>query len=118
MIIFDENIEEFWINVARQHSINFISIRESFSGISDIEVVELAAKENALLITEDKDFGELVFSHGYKVSVMLLRYDKPKYIQIKYKFVGFLQEFSSPVPYKKFIVLTKNQTRVRKINED
>jgi predicted nuclease of predicted toxin-antitoxin system len=82
MIIFDENIEEFWINLAKENLINFISIRDSYSGLTDIEVIELASKFNGLIVTEDKDFGELVFSYGYKCSVLLIRYDKPLYDQI------------------------------------
>jgi len=40
------------------------SIREHHQGINDRMVVETVKSKNGLLITEDKDFGELIFSHG------------------------------------------------------
>lgn len=44
MIIFDENIEQFWIKLAIENSLDFISIRDSYSGIPDIEVIKLASE--------------------------------------------------------------------------
>ncbi len=115
MVIFDENIEEFWIKLAKEISLEFISIRDSYSGISDIEVIELASKFNALIVTEDKDFGELVFSYGYKCSVLLIRYDKPNYLQISFSFKNIISNYDrGDVEFYRFIVLTKNSLRVRK----
>jgi predicted nuclease of predicted toxin-antitoxin system len=37
-------------------------IREKSPGITDIEVMELGHREKRILVTFDKDFGELVFS--------------------------------------------------------
>ncbi|MFH1322400.1 MAG: DUF5615 family PIN-like protein [Methanobacteriota archaeon] len=39
---------------------NFLAA-EKYAGISDDEVLEMANKKNTLLLTADKDFGELVF---------------------------------------------------------
>ncbi len=42
---------------------------------SDAEVIRLALKEKFILLTEDKDFGQLVYSHGQKfLGVVLLRF--------------------------------------------
>ena len=60
MIIFDENIEEHWIQLAKKAGLDYFSIRECKSGITDREVIEIAKSKKGLIVTEDKDFGELV----------------------------------------------------------
>jgi predicted nuclease of predicted toxin-antitoxin system len=39
----------------------------------DIELIEKAASEKRIVITFDKDFGELVFKRGHSVAVVLIR---------------------------------------------
>lgn len=39
-------------------------VAEMSPGVSDDDLLDLAAKEEALLVTADKDFGESVFRHG------------------------------------------------------
>ena len=39
----------------------------------DVELIERAARESRVVITFDKDFGELVFKRGHSVAVVLIR---------------------------------------------
>jgi predicted nuclease of predicted toxin-antitoxin system len=39
----------------------------------DVELIEKAARERRVVITFDKDFGELVFRRGHSVGVVLIR---------------------------------------------
>ena len=39
----------------------------------DLELIEKAARESRVVITFDKDFGELVFKRGHPVGVVLIR---------------------------------------------
>jgi predicted nuclease of predicted toxin-antitoxin system len=49
-------------------------VAEAAAGLSDAKVVELALREQRLLLTEDKDFGDLVFRTEHAVpGVVLLR---------------------------------------------
>lgn len=64
MIVADENIEQYWIDLLRKTGYAVLSVRETAPGISDQAVVVLAKETGGLLLTEDKDFGELVFAHG------------------------------------------------------
>jgi predicted nuclease of predicted toxin-antitoxin system len=54
-------------------------IRETAPGSSDFEVLRHALLEHRILITFDKDFGELVFGHGAKASqgIILFRISQP-----------------------------------------
>ena len=60
-IIGDESVDFAIIKKLRQENFEIISISESYSGISDFEVLEIARNNKCLLITEDKDFGELTY---------------------------------------------------------
>lgn len=40
---------------------------------ADVELIQKAARERRVVITFDKDFGELVFKHGHSVAVVLIR---------------------------------------------
>ena len=59
-LVADESVDSGITEGLRKKGINVFSIAEESGGIKDTEVLELAVKNDALLITEDKDFGELV----------------------------------------------------------
>ncbi|MBW7968671.1 DUF5615 family PIN-like protein [Bradyrhizobium sp. BR 10289] len=51
-------------------------IAEFAASVSDVEVIALASREGRILLTADKDFGELVFRRGLTVpGLILLRID-------------------------------------------
>lgn len=60
-IVADESVDFRIVTQLRQREITVYSIAEQQPSIKDETVLSIAYKENALLITEDKDFGELVF---------------------------------------------------------
>jgi predicted nuclease of predicted toxin-antitoxin system len=60
-IVADENIDIRVIEILREFGHDIISIRERERGSIDPVVLFLANLNNALLITEDKDFGDLVY---------------------------------------------------------
>jgi predicted nuclease of predicted toxin-antitoxin system len=52
-----------------------MAIADVAQGATDEQVLELARKEKRVLITEDHDFGELVYARGHSTSgVILLRF--------------------------------------------
>ena len=63
----------------RQAGHDVLWIREAAPGSSDVAVLKRAREEERLLITFDKDFGELVFRRGQSGShgVVLLRIAQP-----------------------------------------
>ena len=94
---------------------NYYSIRENCSGISDREVIEIAKNKKGLIVTEDKDFGKLVFSHGIEnVSVLFMRYDQPQYEQIESYFMKCIEDYlNEPSPC--FITISKNKIRLTRM---
>jgi predicted nuclease of predicted toxin-antitoxin system len=70
----DECVDYQIIDLLRKNSYELLYIPEMDPGISDKEVFDISNKESAVLITADKDFGELVFRQGKTNSgVILLR---------------------------------------------
>jgi len=52
-----------------------LEVRAARPGADDEWVVSLAVSENRILLTEDKDFGWLIYAHGHKaIGVIFLRY--------------------------------------------
>ena len=73
-LLADESVDFGIINNLRQKGIIVISILEDYAGIKDTEVLKLAQEMQYLLLTEDKDFGEL--THRLKLEhcgIMLIR---------------------------------------------
>jgi predicted nuclease of predicted toxin-antitoxin system len=52
-----------------------VAVRQASRGAGDRSVIEMARRDGRVLVTEDKDFGDLVFRHGLVVpGLVLLRY--------------------------------------------
>jgi len=115
MIIVDENISKDLIDFLSKNGYSLYSIREHQQGINDRMVIETVKLKNGFLITEDKDFGELIFSHGIReCSIIFLRYDKQDSEQIKQNLLISLNTYYQ-IKEHCFITITKNKIRVRKI---
>lgn len=115
MIIIDENVDQVLVDRLASKKYKIIPIREYKPGISDREVIELAKLKKGLVITEDKNFGELVFSYDIKdCSVIFLRYDKIDYDHIEKNILKLLEVYYEN-PGHFFITITKRKIRIRKI---
>ena len=57
----DENIDKQIVNRLRRDGHSVLYVFEMNPGISDDQVLEIANRSNALLMTGDTDFGELVY---------------------------------------------------------
>jgi len=64
-LLADECIDRQIVNRLRQegHKV-LLYVAEMESGITDDEVLNLANREKSILLTADKDFGELIFRQG------------------------------------------------------
>ncbi|QQS45141.1 MAG: DUF5615 family PIN-like protein [Acidobacteriota bacterium] len=70
----DENVEKQIVDRLRQDGHIVLYVAEMQQGISDEEVLKQANSNQAVLITTDKDFGELVFRMGrINSGVILIR---------------------------------------------
>lgn len=73
-ILADESVDQQIVEQLRRAGHQVIYIAETEPGISDTEVLGLANRKSSLLLTADRDFGELVFRQKLiSVGVVLIR---------------------------------------------
>lgn len=88
------------------------SVFDENRGISDEEIIQKAFEEEWVLITNDKDFGELIFKNAYKhCGVIFLRLNNERYLNK----INYLEKLllNHPDDIKdKFIVLTETTVRI------
>ncbi len=72
----DENFPYPSVRAMRRMGFDILSIQESFPGFSDTEVLRIAVREDRILLTFDRDFGERIFHKGEPPppGVVLLRF--------------------------------------------
>ncbi len=115
-IIVDESVDFYFVRQLRLRQFTVLSISEDFSSMSDENIVAMSLVPPALIITEDKDFGDLVFYKQLKVfAIVLLRYDKAERLIILERLLSLLLNYSKELP-NSFSVITFNKTRTRKLS--
>lgn len=73
-LLADENIAAPMVAALRESGWDVLYLTERSPGITDDEVLALVRSEHRILVTEDKDFGELVFRLKERVpGIVLLR---------------------------------------------
>lgn len=109
----DENIETEIVDLLRSNSYKVDYVLEMSPGISDTDIILQANKNNSLLITSDKDFGELAFRqrivHNGVILIRLHGLSGEKKAEIV---LNFLKDYSSKIP-NSFSVITKSNIRIR-----
>lgn len=109
----DECCDDGMIQYLREKGIDVLYIQESNSGSTDSQVLSEAYQKRRILITEDKDFGELVYRLKKPVyGIILLRFDpleKEKKIQ---RLFDLITNYSSRLQGN-FLVLDAEKTRIR-----
>lgn len=73
----DENVSRQVVEKLRAEGHDVIAVAQSGQGSSDKRVVEMAHADGRVLITEDRDFGELIVRQRFGIAgVMLLELDR------------------------------------------
>jgi len=108
-LLADENIPRKTVDMLKT-SHDIISVTEISPGLSDIDVIDLANRENRVIITFDKGFGELIFRERLRVKgLMLLRIQpsSPEYIAER------IRHTLNQVTSVENVVITVREDRIR-----
>lgn len=62
-LIANENIPSSVVLNLRAHGHDVLAVKEAMRGAADVAILARAQQESRLVITQDKDFGELAFRH-------------------------------------------------------
>jgi predicted nuclease of predicted toxin-antitoxin system len=114
-LLADESCDFSVVRGLRSAGYDVTSIAESLSGAPDEQVIDLARSERRLLITEDKDFGQLVFSAASQNSgVLLVRYPALARSGLVDAMLALLSERGDAL-YKCFVVLEPGRIRLSRL---
>jgi predicted nuclease of predicted toxin-antitoxin system len=112
-LLADENIETEIVDLLRNNGYKVDYVLEMSPGVDDKEIISRANKNNSILVTSDKDFGELVFRqrlvHNGVILIRLHGMPTDKKAEIVSNFV---KAYSSKIP-NSFSVITKSNIRIR-----
>ncbi|WP_421878296.1 DUF5615 family PIN-like protein [Marinoscillum sp.] len=90
-------------------------MQENHQGINDTDVLNIAYSRKEILITEDKDFGELAFrqKEPHRGIILVRLYDKEPHTR-PYIVFSVINRFIEKLNGN-FIVISSNKVRVRKL---
>ncbi len=90
-------------------------IGDSTGGISDRDVYKIAQEDNRVILTDDKDFGELAVRFSLKtIGVVLLRINPKEKELRKKRVVELLERFSENLKMH-LVVIDSEKFRFRKL---
>lgn len=113
----DQCCEKSVVMVLREAGHDVLSVDESMSGCADSVILALANKESRILITEDKDFGEMLFRlHMRSIGVVLLRFHSSERPFRNARLLETVVSHGTALSGN-FYVISRDKTRIRPIFE-
>lgn len=111
----DENIDTQVVERLRQEGHRVLYVAEMEPGITDDVVLAIATQDSALLLTSDKDFGELVFRLRQLTSgIVLLRLGGLPPMRKANIVAQVVAKHAEELP-EAFTVITEKTVRIRKL---
>ncbi len=114
----DENIPFYVVKQLRKEGYKIISVLEDFAGSSDEKIMELSSKNKWIIITFDKDFGELIYKQKtdkpYGIILLRVTPKSPEYILQLLKWLLLQGSISFEGC---FVVVNKDKVRTIKISD-
>ena len=102
----------------RQLGHDVFSVYEEARGLDDDAILEIAAADNRVLVTDDKDFGEMIFREGkLHKGVILLRLGNERYSSKVKVLERLLKQYSDQLPGN-FAVVTEAAVRIVHLRDD
>jgi predicted nuclease of predicted toxin-antitoxin system len=107
----DENCDFAIVRALRREDYDVLAVSEYMQRSVDSELLEQAYRENRILLTEDKDFGWLVFaSHSDSAGVILVRFPANKRSTLAQSILQLVREHSDELQ-NAFVVIQPGQVR-------
>ena len=114
----DENISPLTVKHIRKLGFDITDlIDRNKKGITNGKLIELAVRENRVILTQDLDFGEMFyFSKNKEFGVIVIRLKNPTIEKINLVFENFFSEidFEKVDLTKSLIILDETKYRIRK----
>lgn len=110
----DESCDFAVVRILRANGYDVIAVAEYMQRSVDDDLIAQAHQENRILLTEDKDFGWLVFvSHVDSAGVVLVRFPGNARQTLSSTVLSLVQEHSNDLPGA-FVVVEPGRIRIVK----
>jgi predicted nuclease of predicted toxin-antitoxin system len=117
-LLADESVDRQIIDQLRKDGHSVWYLTEMKPGLTDDEVLQKANQETAILLTADRDFGELIFRlNRFTLGVILIRLAGVSPLK-KVAFVSSAIKKRSTEFQSAFSVITPNAVRIRHIKQN
>ncbi len=111
----DESFDFRLMRALQTRGHDVITVSDHAPGADDATVMRLAASQNRVLLTEDKDFGWLVYVSGLPAcGVILLRCPEVKREEMQRKLAELISKHAAELS-KAFVVVTPDKARFSKL---
>jgi predicted nuclease of predicted toxin-antitoxin system len=111
----DVNIEKLIVDTLRKQGHDVKWITEVNMCMTDAEILKISSDEKRILLTNDKDFGEIVFRQKMKTSGVILFRVKEQDEDLKLHLMLQLLKNHGDKIENHFIVLAKDKFRIIKL---
>ncbi len=106
------------VKALRSAGFEVLLAADSGPGAADEVIIDLALEEESILITEDKDFGRLLFAYGLEtMGVIFLRYPHSARIQVAEELVEFIHQQGKRINGS-FVTVQPGRIRIGRIPTD
>lgn len=107
----DESCDFAVVRALRANGYDVLAVSEFMRRSVDSELIEQAYQENRILLTEDKDFGWLVFaSHSVSAGVILIRFPGNARSALAQSVMQLVQKYGTEL-VNAFVVVQPGQVR-------
>jgi predicted nuclease of predicted toxin-antitoxin system len=114
-IVADEGVDAPIVFALRKDGYEVIYIYETSRGIDDKDIIGIANKSDAVIITADKDFGELIYKNKFVSNgVILLRLHGVAPSQKAAIVQKVVQQFKEKLP-NSFTVISHSYVKIRSL---
>jgi predicted nuclease of predicted toxin-antitoxin system len=118
LFLADESFDFGAVRTLREEGYDVKAIAEESPGIPDVQVAALAATEERVLLTEDKDFGQLVYASGVASSgVIFVRFPGNARSELLSNVVGIIRRLGEDLKGC-FVVIQPGRIRVSRLQPE
>lgn len=111
----DECVAASLVAFLRADGHDVLYVAEVAAGFSDVDVIALAFREKRLLLTEDKDFGDLVFRRGSAApGVVLMRIEPENPALKRIRLIAAIELYGEGL-FDRYMVIEEGRFRSRRL---
>lgn len=114
--LIDQDVYAVTVKFLKSKGYDVLTTAEAgLSTASDIDVIKFAEKEERILLTRDKDFGNLVFVQRLGKGVIFLRMKPLNYELVHLELNKVLKVYSEDELSQSFVVVEEDHHRIRRV---